>query len=253
MIKGMYAAASAMVAGVNQQSVLAHNIANLDTPGFKQVMDSVGDFLKAPVVHPPADINGTKQMAYIGNLGLGVESGPQITDYSDGALMLTSQPLDMAIQGPGFFRVLTPDGERYTRDGRFSIDAENQLVTVDGFKVLDESGQPIQFTEQGDLTVKNDGTLMMAGQESGKIGLASFLDPQNELVREKDNTYSAVDGPTGTDLGYVQQNYLEGSNVNPADTMTKMIQVARQYEAAQKLVQTQDELLGRVIQTLGRL
>lgn len=254
MIKGLYAAASAMLAGTTQQSLLAHNVSNMDTPGFKQVLTSLENFWRTSEVQPPAEMAGQEGMARVGTLGLGVETAAQITDFSDGGLQYTGQPLDMSIQGPGFFRVETPAGERYTRDGRFTLDAEGNLVTVDGYKVLDDSAQPIQITEQGEVTVSGDGTLFLNGQELSKLGLASFNDPLNELQRDLPNTYMAITGEiTGEQLGVVQQNYLEASNVNAASIMTQMVQVTRHYEAAQKLVQNQDDLLGRAIASLGKL
>ncbi len=254
MIKGMYAAASAMLAGVNQQSLLAHNVSNMNTPGFKQVLTSLGNFWRTSEIQPPEEMAAQEGMARVGNLGLGVETAPQVTDYSDGGLQYTGQPLDMSIQGPGFFRVETPAGERYTRDGRFTLDAEGNLVTVDGYKVLDDSAQPIQIAEQGEVTVSGDGTLFVNGQELVKMGLASFNDPENELERDLPNTYKAISGEiTGEQLGVVQQNYLEAANVNAASIMTQMVQVTRHYEAAQKMVQNQDDLLRQTIASLGKL
>jgi flagellar basal-body rod protein FlgF len=144
MIKGLYAAASAMLANLSRQGALAHNIANLDTPGFKQIMVSLEDFKETAVVSSAGSQAGPQWLHWIGNLGLGVEPTPEMTDYTAGAFKNTGEQLDLAIQGPGFFRVETPNGERFTRDGRFALDNEGQLVTVDGYRVLDSSGQPIE-------------------------------------------------------------------------------------------------------------
>jgi flagellar basal-body rod protein FlgF len=253
MIKGLYAAASAMLAGVNQQSVLAHNVANMDTPGFKQILLSLDDFLITPVVQPPEGLAADNRQSLVGSLGLGVQTGPQTIDFSEGPLQSTGQPLDLAIQGAGFFSIQTPNGERYTRDGRFSVDAENHLVTVDGYYVLDDAGQQITLPEGGELAVSGDGTLFVDGTQVARLGLAAFNDPQTELTKDLPNMYAANGQPTGTELGTVAQGYLEAANVNPAQLMTQMVQVARQYEAAQQMVQNQDQLLGQTIATLGRL
>ncbi len=253
MIKGLYAAASAMLAGVNQQNILAHNVANMDTPGFKQLLLSLDDFTHTPVVQPPAELASSGRFTMVGYLGLGVETGPETVDFSEGALQFTGQSLDLAIQGPGFFRIKTPEGERYTRDGRFLLDAEKNLVTVDGYFVLDDNGQPIKLPDGQELTVSGDGTLFVDGQAQAKLGLASFEDPQAELTKDLPNMYIAGGQPTGQELGVVAQGYLEAANVNPAQLMTQMIQVGRQYEAAQQMVQNQDQLLGQSIATLGRL
>lgn len=252
MIKGLYTAASAMLAGVTQQSLLSHNVANLDTPGFKQVLTSLDDYERVSVVEPHAELALLQRMSRVGELGLGVETTEEKTDYTQGAIRYSGETLDFALQGPGYFRVETPDGERYTRDGRFNIDNEGQLVTVDGYYVLDDSGQPITLTSDGTLSVSGDGTLFINGEQTGKMGIASFSDPETQLVRETPNTFSAEDEPDGEELGTVAQGYLENANINSADVMTQMVQIARHYEAAQKMVQTQDELAGRAISTLGK-
>lgn len=251
MIKGLYSAASAMLANLTRHGTLTHNVSNLDTPGFKQILVSLDDFIETPVVVPPGPTAGASRLQRVGDLGLGVESAPQETDFSQGGLRLTGQPLDLAIQGQGFFRVQTPAGERYTRDGRFQRDAEGNLVTVDGYSVLDEGGQPINLPE-GDLVITADGTLLVNGESAGQIGLASFTDPAAELVRDGSNLFAAAGGPTGDELGAVEQGYLEMSNANPAQLMTQMVAVSRAYEAAQQMVATEDELLGKAISSLGR-
>ena len=252
MIKGLYAAASAMLANLTRQGALAHNISNLDTPGFKQILVSLEDFTSTPVAYPPGSISAIpRQDWWVGSLGLGVESTPEETDHTAGGIKFTGQPFDLALQGAGFFRVQTPDGERYTRDGRFLRDAQGALVTVDGYKVLNDGSQPITLGE-GSLLVAPDGTLTINGQAAGKLGIAYFNDPTAELQRDLPNTFRAAGAPTGQAQGAVQQGYLEMSNANPAQLMTQMVAVSRAYEAAQQMVQVQDELLGQSINTLGR-
>ncbi len=250
MIKGLYSAASAMLANLARQGALAHNIANLNTPGFKQVLTPLQDFIQTAEITPFGPTATAQPLRWIGNLGLGVEALPEETDYSDGALQETGQPYDLAIHGPGFFRIQTPNGERYTRDGRFDRDAAGNLVTLDGYPVLDTGGQPINLPE-GDLSVALDGTLMVNGQAAGQLGLASFADPAAELTRDLPNLFAAAGAPTGQEIGLVQQGVLEMANANPANLMTQMVAVTRAYEAAQTMVKTQDELLGKTISSLG--
>lgn len=250
MIKGLYTAASAMIAGTERQMVKAHNVANLDTPGFKSVMNSVGDFLKAPVIHPPQEVAGSNSLHPIGHLGLGVETTPVTTDFSLGPLKLTDEPLDFAINGPGFFRIHTPDGERLTRDGRFSRDLADQLVTVDGYQVLDESGQAILLPSGSHYSLTATGELLVDGVSAGQLGVLVFEDPATQVERTGSNTFIAT-GTSGEQAaaGAIQQGVLEMSNVNTA----KLMASTSNYEAAQKMVRVQDELLGRAISSLGRL
>ena len=251
MIKGLYSAASAMLAEVQREQLLVHNVANLTTPGFKQIMSSLDDFMSTQVYNPttePVDPNPQT----IGDLGLGVENAPDTTDFSQGGLQSTGNDLDVAIEGDGFFRVRTPDGERYTRDGRFLRDSSGQLVTVDGYQVLNAAGQPIKLPA-GQVEIGLDGTISVDGTQAGKIGLANFAKPATDLQRDANNTFSATNPPSGTANGQLHQRYLEGSNANASQIATMMVTISRSYQAAQQMVQSQDELLGETISSLGRV
>lgn len=266
MIKGLYSAVSAMLASLSRQNALAHNISNLDTPGFKQILVSLEDYLQVPVndleemgsiryqFAPPlvSNFNSGSANQILGELGLGVEAGSEGSDFSEGGLGFTGHQLDLAIQGTGFFRILTPDGERYTRDGRFTRDSSGQLVTVDGYQVLDGNGNPITIPD-GVPSVNPEGQIFVSGDQVASLGIATFEAPTAELIRDQGNLFSAEGGPTGTEVGFIRQGYLEDSNVNLAQVMTQMVAVGRAYEAAQQLVQIQDDLLGRTISTLGRM
>lgn len=249
MIKGMYAAASAMVVGLARQSALSHNVANLDTPGFKQILTTMDEFTQVPVI---SNLPNAAQMSIIGQMGLGVELADEVTDYVEGALRQTGQPLDLAIHGEGFFHIETPNGERYTRDGRLTLNADNQLTTIDGYFVLDTDGNTIELS-QGDLSVSANGTIAVNGDTVTQIGLVAFENPGEELTRDLPGTFAASVAGTTEEVGTIQQGYLETSNVNVAQLVTQMISVARAYDAAQKMVQVQDQLLGRSISTLGRI
>jgi flagellar basal-body rod protein FlgF len=251
MIKGLYSAVSAMVMNAARQQVLSHNIANLQTPGFKQILTSVRDFMQNQEVYIPGQ-GPAGSVDYIGNLGLGSQVGVEYVDFAEGALQDTGNPLDLAIQGKGMFRVDTPDGERYTRDGRFLRDADNNLVTVQGFQVLDDTGQPIQLPD-GQVSVAPDGTISVNGEEVAQLGIGVFDNPETELQHTEGNLFTGPAASTGTDVPRVVQGYLETSNANPSQLMTQLVEVARSYEAAQKLVQNQDELLGKTIASLGRI
>jgi flagellar basal-body rod protein FlgF len=252
MIKGLYSAASAMIVGAARQQVIAHNIANLQTPGFKQVLTTVEDFMKTGVTYSPANLLKDPQQKYIGDLGLGSETGPDFVDFTQGGLQSTENLYDLGIQGNGFFRVRTADGTRYTRDGRFLRDAQNNLVTVEGFAVLNENNQPIKLPE-GTLSVGEDGTIRVNAAVVTKLGISAFAKPETELTRDQGNLFTGPAKSTTPLNTQIAQGYLEMSNANPSYLMTEMIQVARSYEAAQKMVQNQDELLGKTISSLGRI
>ncbi len=250
MIKGLYSAASAMLAGMERQNILSHNIANLDTPGFKQIMVSMDDFVDTSVIAPSEEFAYFSRLEDIGDLGLGVTTSGRITDFTQGALKPTYQPLDLAIEGPGFFSVETPEGVRYTRDGRFLRDVEGQLVTIDGYLVLNDNGQSIVLPD-GDVNIDPTGAITVDNEAVDQLGFVSFATPDEELVHDMSNMFAAEGEPTGEEIGSIAQGYLETSNANAADLMTQMSIVVRAYEAAQQMVQSQDELLAKTISTLG--
>jgi flagellar basal body rod protein FlgG len=179
-------------------------------------------------------------------------SGPEVIDHTQGGLRTTGNPLDLAVQGEGFFRVRAPEGERFTRDGRFLRTSEGALVTVSGYPVLDQAGQPVTL-EDGLVRVAPNGEITVNGEAAGRLGLAVFEDPRADLVRDEGNLFLANGAPAANGTVVVAQGCLEMSNANPTQLMGQLVEVARSYEAAQKMVQNQDELLGRTISTLGRI
>ncbi len=251
MIKGLYSAVSAMVMNATRQQTLSHNIANMQTPGFKQILHTVQGFMQEQTVYSNGN-NARKTIDYIGLLGLGSQIGADYIDFEQGALEQTNNPLDLALQGNGFFTVKTPDGNRYTRDGRFLRDADNTLVTVEGFQVLDDAGQPITLPD-GEVGVAAEGAITVNGEAVATLGIGIFANPDTELQHTAGNLFSGPAASTGEEAPQVAQGYLEGSNANPSLLMTQLVEVARSYEAAQKLVQNQDELLGKAISSLGRI
>jgi flagellar basal-body rod protein FlgF len=252
MIKGFYSAVTGMLVNANRQQVIAHNIANMQTPGFKEVLNTVEDWAETSVEFSPGNLLKDPATTYVGELGLGAKSGTEVVNYEQGGLMRTDNLLDMAIEGDGFFRVRTSEGVRYTRDGRFIRDAQNNLVTVEGYNVLDANNQPIKLPE-GTLGVSPQGALTVNGAAAGQLGLSVFKDPRTELQRTEGNIFSGPAQSTATTQPKVVQGVLEMSNADPTRLMTEMVEVARSYEAAQKMVQNQDELLGKAISTLGRV
>ena len=248
MIKGLYSAVSAMIASANKHALNVHNTANLNTPGFKQVFTTMQEFKQTEVFS-----NGINYLAgsheSIGMLGLGVTTTGTKTKYSDGALQATNNPFDLAIQGEGFFRILTSSGERYTRDGRFIRDANGSLVTVDGNRVLNSSGTAIEIPD-GEMSVNSIGEVLVNGELTAQLGIAEFANPETQLEKADGNLFEALETPAqSVSNSSIRQGYLEMSNVNMVD----LLMSTKTYEAAQKMVQNQDELLGKSIATLGRL
>jgi len=155
-------------------------------------------------------------------------------------------------QGNGFFTVKTADGNRYTRDGRFLRDAEKMLVTIEGYPVLDDAAQTIELPD-GEVTVAADGSISVNGTAVATLGIGVFADPKTELQHTEGNLFTGPAASTSEETSQVAQGYLEASNANPSQLMTQLVEVSRSYEAAQKMVQNHDELLGKTIASLGRI
>ena len=249
MIKGLYIAASAMVTNIDRQSVLSHNLANINTPGFKQILLTTQEWDQTSVLHPPSEVTDIQNL---GLMGLGVTTSDEITDYTEGAFRSTGTTFDFAINGAGFFTYEDEEGGvHYTRDGRFSLDAEGNLVTIEGNFVLDSNGNRINLPD-GNVLVSNKGLIKVEDVEIANFGIAVFEDPETQLVRDMQNGFTALEDPTGEFTGSVRQGFLEITNVDIAQITTQMVSVTRAYEAAQTLVQIQDELLAKTISSLGR-
>jgi flagellar basal body rod protein FlgG len=251
MIKGLYAAVSGMIQNAARQQTLSHNISNLDTPGFKEILSTAQDFMHTSVQYSPGNLLKTN-LTNIGTLGLGTQYGPEFVDFTQGGLETTGNPYDLAIDGNGLFTVKTPQGTRYTRDGRFLRNAQNNLVTVDGYSVLNQAGQPIKLPD-GTIAVAQDGTIAVNGAAVTKLGLAVFTNPKVDLVRDTGNLFTSSAKSNGKDPGVISQGCLESSNTDPTQVMTQLVEVARSYEADQQMVQNEDQLTGKTISSLGQI
>jgi flagellar basal-body rod protein FlgF len=176
-------------------------------------------------------------------------------DFGQGGLNRTGAPLDLGVQGPGFFKVSTPQGERYTRDGRFRTDDAGRLVTQGGQPVLDEGGGEIALDpEKGQVSIAQDGTVSQNSQQIGKIGLIDFADLSG-LEKTGDNLYQNTSNlqPQPVEGSTIRQGMLEGSNVQPIREITRMIEVSRAYESVAKMMDSQADLAASAIQRMGRV
>jgi flagellar basal-body rod protein FlgF len=222
---------------MREMQVIAHNIANASTTGFRREGVLFSEFVR--------DLQGAEA-------ALSMASGnARQTFLTQGGLTFTGGDLDLAIEGPGFFRIQTDQGERLTRAGHFAIDAEGQLVNPDGFRLLDDGGAPVQVPPGTTLSVARDGTLSADGEPVAQLGLVTVEDPAD--LRRQSGTLHEATGPVRPAEGaVVHQGFLEDSNVSPIAEMARMITVQRAYEAGQKFLDREDERIRNVIQTLSR-
>ncbi len=173
-------------------------------------------------------------------------------DMSQGPIAMTGNPLDVALEGAGFFMVEGPSGPLYTRDGAFSLTGDGRLVTSDGRAVLNSGGAPIVLDPQGESpSIGRDGAIRVAGVEAGRIGVASFAAP-GALSKVGDNLWDAQGQASRAVRRRGLQGALEGSNVRPVLELTRLIEISRAYQSAAKIVSGADELRQRAIERLGR-
>jgi flagellar basal-body rod protein FlgF len=237
MIQGIYTAASGMAAHQARIDVLANNLANVDTPGFKADLISIDQ----------SEAAGPQMSGGRASLST-VEPGRSGMNLASGILKPTGNPLDLAIVGPGLFVVQTPQGERYTRAGNFTRDRQGYLATTEGFRVLGARG-PVHVPEgglrleAGNRIAQGDSLRIVTGPDG--VG----------LVKTGGNLFTLQEGaatPAELPEPSVVQGHLESSNVNVVLTMVEMLAATRTYEAYQRTVQALDQTIGQAASDVGR-
>ena len=221
---------------MREMQVVANNIANASTTGFRRE----GVVFAEHVVRTGAE-----------SLSMANARG-RLTDASQGALGATGGTLDLAIEGEGFFAVETPQGQRLTRAGAFAQSPEGDLVTFDGHRVLDQGGAPVNLPpDAGPVTIGSDGTVSTPLGPIAQIGLVVPVEPL-AMTRGAGTTFDP--GPAGFEPApeaRVLQGHLEASNVNPVSEIARMIEVQRAYELGQSFLDREDQRLRGAIETMG--
>jgi flagellar basal-body rod protein FlgG len=238
MERGLYIAASGMLAELVRQDQVAHDLANASTSGYKADRSSQSSFGELLLAN-----RATGET--VGALGLGAQVDVIRTDLSQAPLRETAEPLDIALVGSGFLAVRTAEGVRYTRAGQLALDGQGTLTTSTGMPVLGENGQPIVI-RGGDPAIGPDGSITVDGRAVGRLAIVDLQNP----AKIGDTLFSG--DPAGRPAATtVKQGYLEGSGVNPAEAMVEMMTSMRAYESVQRVIRTIDETLQRGIQTGG--
>jgi flagellar basal-body rod protein FlgF len=233
-----------------QMDVVANNVANVNTSGFKADRSLFSEYLM-PGAHEDNFVGRDRRLSY-------VQDRATFHDFSQGASEQTKNPLDVAIDGGGFLVVQTPAGERYTRDGGLQINNQGQLVTASGSPVLGTSGPIVFQPTDHDISIALDGNVTVvegAGRIDsvrGKLRLVSFAQAQR-LLKEGSNLYSAGEGGAAQPdtTSKVRQGFIEKSNVNSVAEMSRMIEVTRTYTSISALLQQQSDLHKTAIEKLA--
>ena len=221
---------------MREMGLVANNIANSSTTGFRREGVVFSEFVAALDQDP--------------SLSMAHASGRHV-DLSQSTLSQTGGQFDFAIQGEGFFLIDTPQGQRMTRAGSFTPSAEGELVTPDGYRLLDAGGAPIFIPPDAKgVALAADGTLSTNGQPIAQVGLWQPTDPLS--LKHQAGTLFAADAVEPAEGATILQGQLEDSNVEPVSEIARMIEVQRAYELGQKFLDAEDERVRGVIQALGR-
>lgn len=245
-----------------KMSTISNNLANVNTVGFKRNRAIFEDLLYQAQKMPGAQNGGDTQLPTGLQLGTGVRVTATQREFTPGSLETTNQPLDIAINGRGFFRLMMPDGEiSYTRNGQFHLDADGRIVNSNGFPlepeiVLPENTNSVTIGRDGTVTITQNGQNEDA-QEIGQIEVVDFINPAgllalgNNVYAETAGSGAPLDGVAGEDgIGAIQQNTLELSNVSAVEELVDMITTQRAYEMNTKVVSAADDMLRNLTQTL---
>lgn len=217
--------------------IIANNIANLSTDGFRREGAIFAEMVE--------------KGALIGGASAQTAARVRVTDFGQGALQRTGGEFDLAIEGDGFFLVETPQGQALTRAGSFVRSAEGELMTRDGFRLLDEGGAPL-FAPAGarDIAFATDGTVSADGQPVGRVGVVTVED-RSALVRRDSGLFTTDEPILPAEEATVFQGFVEQSNVNPVQEIARMIEVQRAYEAGANFLSAEDERMRQAIRVIG--
>ena len=270
MIRSLWTGTTGMHGQQLNIDVIANNLANVNTPGFKRDAQLFKEYLTSYEKEPgtitvpriPASIESFYDVQ--GGDKSYVDLDGTFTDYSQGALKQTGNNLDCALEGDGFYEVLAPEGVRLTRNGNFNIDAEGKLVTKQGLPVLsagspgqDPAGRIIKMGDgKGNITVSPNGEIFEGSQNIAKLSMLTVTN-KDSLQKTGSNLYGfrenlQPDIVVATEAK-VHQGWTEGSNVNPVREMTEMISATRTFETTQKAIQAYDSMAGKAANDISKL
>lgn len=243
---------SRQVALQRELDVIANNIANLNTTGFKREDVVFQEYLMPTAQDDTFQRGPDRRVSFVWDRATS-------TNMTQGSIEPTGNPLDVAIGGAGMFVVQTPEGERYTRNGSFEINSQNQLVTKQGLPVLGEGGPIVFEPTDSSITIGNDGTISVATgngppQQRGRLRLVDGQNP-GSFQKAGDNLYTIGDGtrPRTVEQPAMRQGHVEKSNVSPVFALSRMIEVTRAYQSLASSMERHDQLRRDAIRSLGTL
>lgn len=252
--------ATGMMAQQMHVDVISENIANMTTTGFKRQRPEFKDLIYQNIVRPGTTSSDAGTIVPSGlQLGLGVRTAAVYRIHEQGTLQLTENPLDLALNGDGFFQIELPDGETaYTRDGIFQVNQDGEIVTTQGYRLqpgftVPQNTIDIQINQEGQVFAKIDGQVAL--QNLGQIQIANFINPAgleamgDNLLMETEASGAAIVGnPNSENFASIRQGAVENSNVNVVDEITRLITAQRAYEMNSQVISTSDDMLATITQ-----
>jgi flagellar basal body rod protein FlgG len=237
------AAASGIRARLESLDMLANNIANASSPGFKADREFYGLYLSAEAADSPAGTNPAILPV--------IER--QWTDFAQGSLTPTGNPLDLALNGPGFFVAQSANGPVFTRDGNFRLSLQGEIVTQDGDKIQGQDGKPILLDSTRPVEIGSDGTVRQDRQDVAQIALVNFPDPA--VLAKRGNNYfrSDLSAPPVATQAEILQGRLEAANYQPAESVVRLVNILRQFETLQKALAIGGEMNRRAVDDVAKV
>lgn len=251
MLYGLYLSASGMISSAYKQDVVANNLANSETVGFKRDVASFKERLtEAQHRRMPGRSNAMLEM-----LGGGIFAQPTRVDTRQGEIEPTGNALDVAIEGDGYFAVKDKQGEsRLTRNGQFAVDRDGRLILSngEGQAVLDPKGQPIRLLPSVPAVIAQDGTITQDKQVTGRIGVFDVAD-RSKLTKKGGTLIAHPDQQLIPGKGQLRSEFVERANVDPATELSELMETQRQLEANANMIRYQDQTLGRLVNEVGKI
>ncbi|HEY5338706.1 MAG TPA: flagellar basal-body rod protein FlgF [Rhizomicrobium sp.] len=232
---------SQQLASYRSMDVIANNIANINTPAYKRESVKFEEYVQQ--TKPAEGETGTQNISFVQDKGTA-------RDLTQGAATHTGNQFDFAINGPGYFTIKTPDGDRYTRNGHFTLDSSGRIATEDGNTLQGDGGDVTITSDDGDIHVAKDGTITGAHGQLGQLKLVNFAN-EAALQKQGASLYSTDQQPTAVASPQIEQGNLEESNVQPVLEISHMLEVLRAYQTTANLTQTQEDLERSAIDKLG--
>lgn len=250
MIYGLYLSATGIMTSTHQQDVVSNNLANAETTGFKR---DVTAFRQRLTAAQESRRPGDWSDATLEGLGGGMLVQPNHIDFAQGDVQQTGVPLDVALQGNGFFGVDDNGKTRLTRDGRFQLDRSGTLIGTGGLPVLDQSGRPIKLAPDSPVTIDRSGGVVQDGNIVATLGV--FDVPDRSQLTKQGNGLLAYPNPNqiGPGTATIRSEYLESSNVEPTNEMAALMETQRQLEANANMIHTQDSTLQLLVNNVGKI